>query len=171
MTVAGGIRARLIRDSLYDMIKDSLTALGWFDGGRRHQPLNMIHEQIENLESIQINTLALADEDLVSDDIELGSNLAEHRWHFYVDFYAESDTLGVELIRDVADILSGRMSSIGRSFANFGVYDFRQATPPLLFFCEIENVRVDRSQNWNDAHLRHWYMVDFDVVDVYSDDS
>jgi hypothetical protein len=84
MTIVGGLRTRLTFDSVYNMIEDSLTSLGWFDGGRQHLPLNFISEPVREEDEVQLNTLVLTAEDGGSSEVEIGSNFAEHRRSFYL---------------------------------------------------------------------------------------
>jgi hypothetical protein len=174
MTIYGGMRQRLIKDSLYNMVHDSLDALGWFDAGRAHIPINMISKPIDDEgrpvgegTPIPQNTLSLVPGDLDDEEWEMGSALAEHTWIFYVDFYAQNDAWGLHLIGDVRDILAGRHPDIGRDRTNFPVYDYRQATPPIEFYCDIEEVIVDRAQDFPKPWLKHWYVCRFMVVDFY----
>lgn len=169
--VAGGLRARLIHDSLYQMLLAALTDLDWFDSGRQHAAINFIARPVANDEEIPLNTVALVDEDQRAIDEELGSVLAEHRWTYYVDFYAEDDVIGKHLIYDVRDILSGRMPSIGRGDPSLEVLDYRQATPSELFTVEIEDVIVDRAHDFPKPWQRHWYAARFSVVDHYGSDT
>lgn len=171
MTVVGGLRARLVRDSLYRTVEDGLRLLGWFDPARGHAPVNMRSTPVDDDEELPPNTLVLVDEDTAAPvEAELGSNLAEHAWAFVLDFYAEDPTLGLHLIRDVRDLLDGRMPSIGRGRASFEVRDWTQSPAPVLFRCEIEDVEVDRGRAGPARWQRHWFGCAFDVVDRYGDD-
>lgn len=167
----GGLRARLIRESVYREIKRALTDLGWFDPGRRHLPVTFIDEPVQNRDQVEFNTAALSDETQSEVPDELGSNLAEHRWTFYVDFYGESAPLGTHFIHDVRDILGGRFPSLDRTGPKVDVYDWTQATPSYLFYVDIEGLLVDRAQNWPSPRLANWYMCRFDVVDNYADEN
>ncbi len=169
--IVGGLRARLIRESLYQKIEAGLTDLGWFDAGRPHQPIQFLPKGANQDDPIEENTLALADENDYESGWEMGSNLTEQTWQMYVDFYAESDALGLSLIRDVRDILRGRFTSIGQDTTWFHVYDFREATPPILFQCEIQNVDTDRAHGFLKPWLAHWYSCVFEIVDTYADES
>jgi len=171
MTTVGGLRSRLIFDSVYHTIKDGLKYLGWFDGGRRHAPIFFVAEPQETETEIPLNTVALSDENINSKPIELGSELAEHTRWFYVDMFAEDDAVGKHLIGDIKDILEGRMPSIGRSGPVVDIYDYRMATPQQVATCYVQNVQVDRAHGWNKPWLRHWYSVQFQLVDTYSSEN
>lgn len=176
MTIYGGLRQRLIRDSLYNMLHDSLDALGWFDAGRAHKPINMIAKPIDDDGKpigegtpIPLNTLSVVPADLGDQDWELGSMLAEHTWMFYVDFYAENDAWGLQMIGDVRDILKGRHPDANRLRPHLPVYDYREATPTVQFYCEIDEVVLDRAQDFPKPWQKHWYACRFVVVDYYGD--
>jgi hypothetical protein len=171
MPLTGGMRKRLIRESLYQMLYESLAALGWFDAGRQHEDISFRAEPVDPQDPIPINTIGLADENDNAIDIELGSNFSEHRWTFYVDFFAEKDSLGLHVSGDIQDILEGRIDSIGRTDPIFTVYDYDQATPPNLFTCQISLVMRDKALTWSKPHQKHWYSVRFDVLDYYGNET
>lgn len=163
----GGLRYRLIQESLYRMIYGALDELNWFDGQPGRENVRMVPEPLPLQVEIPLNTIALVDLDLVDDEDELGSDLSEVRWTFYVDFYAANKSVGIHLINDVRDILKGKMSSIGRTAPNLEVYDFSLATPVPVFFCEIEDVVVDKSDQAPQPWLKNWYTCRFELVDSY----
>lgn len=173
MTVyVGGLRARLIRDSLFYMLRDALTDLGWLNNAQpSHLPITLLAEPTQADQEVPLNTVALADDDLRGEDVELGSGLAEQSWSFFVDFYAENDPIGLHLIRDVKDILEGRMASIGRTRPILVVQDWTLATPVAIFTCEIEDVSTARAHDFPHAWLRHWHTCSFTVVDVYENEN
>ena len=45
------------------------------------------------------------------------------------------------------------------------VYDFRDATPPVLFVCDLENIFVDRGRGFSQPWLRYWFSVRVEIVD------
>jgi len=163
----GGFRYRLIHESLFQMISDSLDQLGWFDGQPGRENVRIVPEALPLQVEIPLNTIALVDLDMSDTDDEMGSNLSETRWTFYVDFYAADKSIGIHLINDVRDIMKGKMSSIGRISPSFGVYDYSLATPVEVFVCQIEDVMVDKAANVQNEWLKNWYTCRFDVVDTY----
>lgn len=169
--IVGGLRARLIRESLYQLLNDNLSSLGWFNSGRYHGAISFNSEPVSIQDEIPLNTLALSDDEMDDEFLEMGSNLSENSWTFYVDFYAESDALGLHLIRDIRDILGGRYgSSLSRDRSAFPVYDYRQATPSVAFYCDIENVFVDKALAFQKPWQKHWYSCQFQVIDSYADE-
>lgn len=170
MAYVGGLRQRLIHDSLWNMITTSLDELGWLDSGRDHMPIILRASPVPLDEEIRLNTIALSDENIVERDDELGSLMAEHRQTYYVDFFAENEAIGKHLINDIRAIIAGRFTTIGRSRPEFAVYDYTQATPPVIFHCELEDVVVDRARDFPKPWQRFWYVCRFDVVDHYADE-
>jgi hypothetical protein len=170
--IVGGLRARLIHDSIFNYVKDGLTVLGWTGNPapRRYVPINFI-AQTPNLEAeVPLNTLALSDENVTDQSAEIGSQFAEHTRNFYLDFFAESDAIGKHLIGDLRDLLEGRMPSLGYLGPEIPVFDYTQATPSQIFYVELTSLRVDRAHNWAQRWLQHWYSISFSVVDWYAGD-
>lgn len=167
--IVGGLRARLVDDSLYYALKTALTTLGWFSGGRQHLPIDFVNEARDpvGLPEIALNTLALSGENISDQPGELGSQFSEFTRYYYIDFFAESDALGKHLIGDVKDLLQGRMASAGRSNPIVPVFDWRQATPSLIFQVEVDNVKIDRAHGFPHPWTRHWFSCQFTLTDWY----
>jgi hypothetical protein len=172
MAIVGGLRHRLIFDSIYNMINDSLTSLGWFDAGREHLPIRFVSEPIDPDEEVDYNTLALSADNTSGSEWELGSNYSEHTRDYYVDFYAEGHALGEHLIYDVRDVIEGRMPSIGRTYPGTAVYDYRtQPAPPQICTVEFDFIFVDRANQFVKPWQRHWWSISFRVIDYYGDEN
>lgn len=169
-TYVGGLRDRLIHDSLFLMVRDSLTALGWFDPSADYQPITLVPEMLEPNEPIQLNTIAVSASNAGDSDAEMGSNLSENRITYYVDIYAEAEALGAHLKGDVRDILRGKMPSIGRTAPAVAVMDLTQAVPTQIFTCEIENLVIDRAPTFTQPWQRFWWVIRFELVDTYGDE-
>lgn len=170
-TIVGGLRARLIHDSLWNCLHGALGRLGWLLPNQQFMPINFIASRVPAQTEVPLNTLALSDEAMRSVDLELGSTAVETRWTYYVDFYAENDVIGKHLIHDIRDVLGGRMSTIGRNDPSVVVYDYRQATPLRVFTVGIENVLVDRAHDFPKPYQQHWYACRFEVVDAFGDEA
>ncbi len=171
MTVVGGIRSRLIRDSFYEWVKAGVIARGWTDPGRKHTPISFIPTPGDWNVEVPLNSIAVTPEDVFDDEAEMGSSLTDDTWTFYIDLYAESDHLGLDLAHDIRDLLRGKMPSIGYTRQGFDVLDYQLATPAPLFFCEIQNVTVDRARNFPQAWKRYWFSIRCDVLDTYMDET
>jgi hypothetical protein len=161
----------MIFDNLHAMVRDSLTQLGWFDAGRRHQPVTIAVEQQDVSTQVPVNTLAISDENVSSTLFEVGSQLSEDTRFYYVDFFGESDAVAKHIIGDVRDILLGKLTVVGRDSPTLQVYDLRMPTPARLFGCDILAVNVDRSHDFSHPWLRHWFSVQFTIVDYYGNDA
>lgn len=170
-TIVGGTRHRLIKQSLYNMIQQSLTDLGWFQAGRVPFPVSFRSTPIQTDEEVDLNTGVLSTENWDESGSELGSNFGEFSWVAYVDFYAESDSVGQHFIGDIYEIIAGRMSSIGRGRTSFPVYDLRQATPPVAFYCDLEEPMIDRAHDFIKPYQRHWFACRFLIRDAYGDET
>ncbi len=167
----GGLRAQLIRESVYQELWRALSELGWFDSGRRHKPITFPGVTETNENEIPLNRIALVDEDVFEFEYELGNTAIEAHWTFWVDFYAENESLGKHVIYDVKDILGGRMSTIDRAKPRIPVYDWTLATPQEIFAVQIEDIVVDRAKDFPKPYQKHWYACRFTVVDAYGDES
>lgn len=163
--VEGGLRVRLIRDSLEEFVRSALTDRNWFDPGRQHAPIRFISEPNDWNEPIEVNSLAVAGGDIVSTEWELGSQMTEDRWTYYIDFYGENEAIGLDVSGDIAAALRGQLPSIGRNDSSLPILDFRQSNPPVLFHCLIENVVIDRARDYPKPWLRYWYSVRCEIVD------
>lgn len=170
MAYVGGLRARLIKDNLSNLLEDHLTTLGWFNSGRQHLPVQFLTKHIDEDEEILPNVVSIVEEDVTSRPEELGSNFSSHIWTYFVDVYAENHSLGLHLATDIKDLLEGRFSSISTD-DTFVVYDLTQATPTELFSCEIEGVQMDRVRVFNKPYQKYWWTVGFAVIDEYTDET
>lgn len=171
-TLVGGLRARMIYDSIFNAIQDSLTDLGWFDSGRANLPLNFVSEPVNDTQEIPLNTMVLVPEDMFDLEAEMGSMLSEHRRTFFLDIYAENLSIGEHLAYDIRDIIQGRFPSIGRDGPYFDIYNYALATPVVFTTIDIENVTADRGHdNFAYPWRRNWYSIAFDTVDYYADEN
>lgn len=168
MTVlAGGLRTRMIFDNLYGVINVGLSNIGWFEAGRRHAPISMVAEEQDSTQEVPVNTLAVSDENVSSQVWEVGSQLSQDTRYFYVDFFGESDAVSKHIIGDVRDILLGKFPSVGLKGPVLPVYDLSQATPTVVFSCDIIRVTVDRSHDYTHPWMRHWYSLQVSLLDYY----
>lgn len=163
----GGLRNRLVSDSVYNLVGYVLDQLGWLDTGRDYRNIELRSEPYEHNVEIPLNSVIVVTTHTTDDDAEMGSNMGEVRTVYYVDFYAENDALGKHLTHDIKDALLGRMPAIGRIGAVLHVRDWTMATPPIIFYCDIENVMVDKAVDFPKAWQKHWWTCRFEIVDTY----
>jgi len=171
VTVVGGLRARLIRDSVFHVVDDALRALGWYDEVAGRAPVTLRPTPYPLDEQVPPNTVALSDETDDATEMELGSDLSEFTWGMFADVYGENDAVALHLAGDVADALAGRMPSIGRGRPVVDVYNYTLATPVVIFTVEVIDVRKDRAHGFPQPWLRFWRSVSFRVVDAYEDEN
>lgn len=170
MGVAGGMRFRLIRDNFENMLRSSLDDLGWFDSARNHAPVTLVSSPLDFDSELQPNLIGISPEDMIGTELELGSNLEELKWDFYIDIFAESDAVGLHLVGDIQDILKGKMNSIGRTRPSFSVLDLAASSPSHLFYCHLENIEFSRQRNYGKRHMQYWWTLYVAVIDTYYDE-
>jgi hypothetical protein len=161
MTVYGGTRDRLIRESIYWELHRVLDALGWLDH------VTFVPEPQDNSQKIQANTLALSEEDTTPTEAEMGSNLAVYTKTYYLDFYAANQAMAIDVTGDLAAALEGKLPDAGRNHPGIEVLDYRLATPTPLFVVDVTRVTRDRTLNPTKPWLQHWHMVRFFVEDEH----
>lgn len=166
----GGTLHRLVTDNLFNMVHDSMSDLGWFNAGRKHQSVKMVAESVENRETVDFNTVALSDEEIDGEELELGSTLEEVRFGYFWDIYAESRAVGQHIAGDIRDILKGRFGTIGRNNSTLSVLDLTQASPSELFVAQIEDVVQDRARVYLKPYQANYYTVSCSVFYEYESD-
>lgn len=167
----GGLRARLIHDNIYFVVRDGLEELGWLDSGRHHKPVDIRSGQVSIDEVVEPNIVCVTVEDVTEEEAEMGSMLAENIWSYYVDVYGESESLSLELATDIKDILQGRFTTtVSRGGPNVEIYDLTQdsATPIVVCNVDIEGLDVNKSRYFEKPYQRHWRVVSFVVSDTYN---
>lgn len=165
MTWDGGVRDRLIGQSLYELVLSTLTQRGWLTPNANRRDIVPTPTPIDAWREVQLNTLAVFLDSIDGEEAELGSNASNDSHLGVIDFFAESEAVGVQLIGDLRASLEGRLPVIGRTAAILPVYDWRDATPPLLFYCDIEDVKRDRSPESRDPWRQFWMTLTFALVD------
>jgi hypothetical protein len=168
MTIVAGLRHRLLHDSVRALVTEGLGALGWFDPGRAHRPVNVVDKPPHWSEPIAPNTVAI---DFVGSDpyeTEVGSRLTSDVIVCYVEIYAQDDSFGLHISNDVRDWLRGRLqdSPVG---VNFPIFDYREPTPSVIGYMDIRNVSALRNVAMNtELWVRHWFRVRCEITDTYA---
>ena len=169
MPFVGGLRDRLILDSVRSHLYGGLAHLGWFTPGRPHRPLQLVVEPVENLTEILPNFISIYDEGLEEFEAETGSTLTEFRWQYAIDIYAENSAVGRHLWGDVKSIMEGRFSNYSTR-PQVSVYNWTAATPTEIFVCQVENMVGGRQRNYQKPFERYWWTLLFELVDYYGTD-
>lgn len=167
MTLVGGLRARLLHDSVQNAVKDGLQVLGWFDPGRAHRPIEFLNEPADWDREITANSMAITTRSYVPDWIEVGSLLTQDTVVLDIDIYGETDSLVMHLANDIRDLLRGRLD-IGPQRGSLPILDFQMATPVPIGHAVITDVRVTRLRpQVNRPISLHWFGVDIELFDTY----
>lgn len=171
MTYVGGLRARLIRDSVYRTVYDGLETRGWFAVASSHLPVTFPAVPVDINAQVAFNTIGMSDEDMVPAPAELGSGFTEFSWPMFVDVYGEDDSISLHLVGDIAALLAGRMPSVGRTDPHVVVTDWTLATPVPIFVVQVEDVRTHKAHDFPHPWLQHWRSCSFTIVDAYCDET
>lgn len=166
-SVDGGRRIRFIHDSLRNMVEDSLRELGWFDSTWARD-LTISTGEVDWQQPIEPNRVAVSIDNTADDQAELGSDATVDAYVGYVDVFAESDPVGLHLGGDIRDILRGKHPAAGRDSARLEILDWAQATPPVLFTVDIEDVLMEQPRDLDRPYLKHWVSIRFVLVDDYN---
>lgn len=170
MTPAGGLRARLLFDSVHAHVRACLDAGGWLDPSRGRKDIHLIDEPKEWDEPIELNSVALSVDTSDDIDAELGSNATIDTHTFYFDVYAQNDIVGRAIAHEIKDILRGKRPSIGADRPVVPLIDFTLATPAPFAYADVSGVVVDQVRNAPKPWQRYWFTVRFDVEDDYYDE-
>jgi hypothetical protein len=176
--IRGGLRSRLVLDSVRFAVLSTLQQLGWFDptvhdtppGIRQHRPFRYIPRPVEWTEAIEPNAIAISSDTISDDDLAFGGEV-EDALDLYVDLFVEDDQVGWHTCYDIRDSILGKSPELGNLGPQIDVYDFRQPTPAPFTVVDLEEIRVDRSQGDAREWQRHWFMVRITVLDDYNDEA
>lgn len=173
--IRGGLRSRLIIDSVRFAVVSTLQHAGWFDptiydtppGNRRHEPFRYIPRPVDWAEDIRPNAIAISPEDIADEPFGFGGEVQDTN-EIYIDVFAQDDSLGWQVAFDIRDSLLGKTDRAAGPQVD--VYDFRQPTPAPFTTVDIDLVEVDRSQGEARAWQRHWFMLHLVLLDEYGDE-
>jgi hypothetical protein len=169
MTIVGGLRDRLLKDSFYAQVEQALNTLGWLDPARNHRPIILTDKANHWDVPVEPNTVTVDFTSSTVDEWELGSPMTQDIHIGYVEIYAENDSLGVHLSNDLRDWLRGRLQE-GLVGVTFPIYDFRQgSTPPVIGYMDLSAVSSLRNVVISEeVWLQHWFRVRCLVRDTYT---
>lgn len=155
--MSAGTNLRYITDSLFDGLESHLnTTLGWNDAGRYNKPVQILNEPLDWDVALEPNAVALSLEDIYHEDQEIGSDLTEQRMTFAIDVLAENTAIGTALTGDITAWLL--------STYRFPVYNGSEATPSVLFNCDIEGVVQERNRVYENKYAQYLWVISFFVV-------
>jgi len=161
-TLTGGLRDRMLLQSVMQDIIDDLTTRGWFNIGREHKPITYVDEYPSETDEVALNTIAFSLGDAKSRATELGSAAEIITVPIFVDMFAESDGLGRHVIGDIHEFVAKQ--------GKFDVLDYRQPVPPVEFTVLLVDGSIERTKPTRavNAWQKHWHTVAFVVTEERS---
>lgn len=159
--IVGGLRDRLVHQSLCKEIERVLTALGWLGTTSLTHPVNLIFEPVDSKADVPLNTVAIVALDQDGEDAEIGSNLQRKRWSYAIDVYGASESLSVHLAGDISACLVGQVGAVGRLASTIEVRNWTVPTHDLLFLADVEEVHTDRAEDPSVLWRRYWRSIGF----------
>lgn len=160
MVLVGGLRDRMVIESLSNHITDELTTLGWFDAGREHEPIVVVTGFPNDTDDVELNTIAFSVEEAMGEDQELGSKSEIHQTSFFVDMFMENDSVGWHLSGDVYYFL--------KKNPHLDIFDYSTGGNPVDFQAELMDVDRRKPTRAVSAWQRHWFTVSFIAEDTRS---
>lgn len=153
MVLEGGLRDRMMLESVLRAVEGQLQSLGWFGTNRQHLPLTIVDEYPGESDEVALNTIAVSMGTKYRQLAEMGSTASEVMMPVFIDIYAQNDGLGRHISGDISDFIHVQ--------GGVQVYDYDHATPTAEFVIElVENtLRTVRDENITRAYQKHWYTV------------
>lgn len=151
MPLEGGLRDRMLIESLGNHIETHLTSLGWFAAGREHSPISITNGFPTDTDDVQLNTIAFSVENARGEDTEMGTNAEVHETAFFVDMFMEDDSVGWHLSGDIYFYLKKNRV--------LDVHDYATVGDPVDFQVEISDVDRRKPPRATNPWQRHWFTV------------
>lgn len=169
----GGLRDRLLLDSVRHRVLAGLTALGWFEDVTlntpvKHEPINWRTTPVPESDPVPPNTLIVLPSDNSYVDMETGSDLSEDTHDYWIDFYGQSTAISTHMMGDIRDILRGIYADAGYGDGNtldVCDWDTDPTGATVLFNADIEQVEIIVSHNPSKDYERFWQAASFRVVE------
>ena len=160
MVLEGGLRDRMVIESLSNHIETHLDSLGWFDAGREHLPITLVSGFPNDTDEVALNTIAFSVEEASGEDLELGSKAETHQTTFFVDMFMQDDSIGWHVSGDIYFFL--------KKNPHLDVYDYSAVGDPVDFQVELMEIDRRKPSRATNAWQRHWFTVSFVAEDYRS---
>jgi len=162
MPLEGGLRDRMVLESILRDIETHLTSLGWFNAGREHKPITIVDEYPSDTDEVALNTIAFSLGDNRSSPTEMGSKAETLYIPIFVDMFAESDGLGRHVIGDVHTHVAKQ--------GQFTIYDYSVAVPTAEFTVQVEMASIEKRKPARAVNTwqKNWHVVSFVVIEERS---
>lgn len=159
MPLTGGLRDRMIHESIFRAVQGFLQVNNWLDPGRQHATITLVDEYPDDDAEVPLNTVAVSVGDSNQYLLELGSKAETHTTVVYVDFYADGESLGKHVIGDIYAFINENPV--------IAVYDWSLATPTTDFSVEVVEGSVEKSRPARAVNMwqRHWHSMSFLIRD------
>lgn len=162
MALEGGLRDRMLIESLGNHIETHLNSLGWFDAGREHEAINMITGFPRDTDDVPLNTVAFTVEVAAGEDAEMGSRAEVHATAFFVDMFMENDAIGWHLSGDIYHFL--------KKNPVLAVYDYTDDLEPVDFHVQLSDVDRRKPTRATNPWQRYWFTVSCIAEDFRSNE-
>ncbi len=166
MTYSGGMRLRLIFDSFYMMLRNSLSESGLLDttpAGWKNS-VKIIPEPVDPSKKVEPNTISLMADFMNPSPAELGSYRQRRDQDVYVDIFAESERAGIHIMGDLLSAIEGE----SRDTDVLPVFDYSQVGQPEVFYCEIKDIEAVRLEDGEKGFNRFWWRIGCTLEDENS---
>lgn len=159
MALTGGLRDRMILESIQRLIEAELTTLGWFNPGRAHSDITLKQGFPDEKENIPPNTIAFSNGDGRKIGGELGSGMTEWATPLFIDMFSDNEAVAIEVMGDIVEYL--------RLNPSLPVRDYGTVGEPIDFHMVVDTWSLEnrRSQRPTNPWQRHWRVVAFEVHD------
>ncbi len=159
-TLEGGLRDRMLLQSVLNDIVGDLTARGWFTVGREHKAFTVVDEYPDDKAEVELNTIAFSLGDTRTSQAEMGSAGEILFVPIFVDMFAESDGLGRHVVGDVHAFVQKQ--------GQFDVLDYRvDPNPPVEYVVQLVDGSIERTKPTRavNSWQKHWHTVAFVVTE------
>jgi len=160
MALEGGLRDRMILQSVTNAIVADLTSKGWLTStGKQYEPIVIVDEFPDDDAEVAVNTISFSIGDTATSELELGSRSLLLFTPVFVDFFAENDGLGRHVRGDIFAYVQKVMQ--------FDVYDYSQPVPAVEFVVQVQeqSLEMQKPERAVNPWQKHWYTVQFSVTD------
>lgn len=161
-TLEGGLRDRMLLESVKDDIVADLTTRGWFNVNSNYAPFVIVDEYPDDKDEVELNTIAFSLGDSRTVPTELGSKAESIFVPIFLDMFAESDGLGRHVVGDVHEFVQKQ--------GQFDVRDYRDPSPPVEYTVQLVDGSIERSKPTRavNSWQKHWHIVAFVLIEERS---
>jgi hypothetical protein len=161
-------RGRMVRSSVFNDLKRTLTATGWLDTELEYpfQVREFFAEfSVYVQDAIHVNTMVIDNGDPTPiGEWELGGDMTR-TYRFSLGFYAQDDETGLAVFSDLQDRYDGLTE-----IPYVALYNYNAATPPLIRYMEVEGFQYARAPQDAVPYEHHLFFAELMVRDFIDGD-